>query len=89
MRGSSGLLLIVVALLVLWLAITNRWECFSTAFTCMTGDATDTPADNGAASLSPVESTDNSATARAQALLDSAHAGDFSLGDFISPPSLA
>ena len=35
MRGSGALLVIVLGLLILWLGITGKFDCFSGALNCM------------------------------------------------------
>lgn len=38
MRGSSGIVLIVAGLLLLWLAISEKYQCATLAFNCLAGD---------------------------------------------------
>jgi hypothetical protein len=37
--NSSGLLIVTVALLILWLGITGKFDCFTGTFNCMLGRA--------------------------------------------------
>lgn len=47
MKGSTSLLIVVVGLLVLWLGVTGKFDCFAGALTCILkgapGAATATP----------------------------------------------
>lgn len=40
MRGSAGLLIVAIGLVVLWIATSKRYECFAGLSACLTGGGT-------------------------------------------------
>lgn len=54
MRGSNGIILIAVGLLILWLAISQKYQCATLAFNCLIGeDSGNTGGGTGTAPANP------------------------------------
>ena len=51
MRGGSGLLIIVIGLVVIYLGITGRYKCFANFVACVSGDDAKSSAENSASNI--------------------------------------
>lgn len=76
MKGANSILIIVIGLLILWLGVTGKFDCFSGVLKCMIADPATTPGAAGAAVQGmPGQASASNALARVTAKLGAARPG--------------